>query len=166
MTVPTLASLELDRAAMEMLLQGPCCAQDLQRGLSLNPSSVDRILRRIRDRGVVLEMVFEKHLNKGVGRGKAYYRARLGHGRVCAREGCCTVLRSTNPSSLCELHGGGTVDSLWRELEPHKKPGRVRTCTRCGITSDNFTGNGSYCRDCMREYKRERKLRAKVKETA
>ncbi len=77
-----------------------------------------------------------------------------GAGRVCAAEGCRTVLSRYNPSPLCCLHGQGWADP--RESIPqrqlHPRPELVGSCLnpRCGAEFLTTNPAKRYCSDRCR----------------
>jgi hypothetical protein len=92
------------RAALEVLSRGSCSLEDLAAELGVSQDDAGHILRRLQRPGLDVDVLdgFEPE--------PPLYRLRFVAGRVCAEEGCGTVLRTTNPSDRCELHGGGFLE--------------------------------------------------------
>jgi hypothetical protein len=76
-----------------------------------------------------------------------------GAGRVCATEGCSTVLSSYNPSTVCCLHSQGwTVRRSSVERRVHERPEIVGTCQNAQCATEFVTTNPAkkYCSDRCR----------------
>jgi hypothetical protein len=76
-----------------------------------------------------------------------------GAGRVCATEGCGTVLSSYNPSAVCCLHSQGwTVKRSSVERRVRERPELVETCQNAQCGTEFVTTNPAkkYCSDRCR----------------
>jgi hypothetical protein len=76
-----------------------------------------------------------------------------GAGRVCATDGCGTVLSSYNPSAVCCLHSQGwTVRRGPAERRVHERPELVGTChnAQCGAEFVTTNPAKKYCSDRCR----------------
>jgi hypothetical protein len=76
-----------------------------------------------------------------------------GAGRVCATEGCGTVLSSYNPSAVCCLHSQGwTVKRSSVERRVRERPELVESCQNAQCGTEFVTTNPAkkYCSDRCR----------------
>ena len=76
-------------------------------------------------------------------------------GRVCALDGCATVLSVYNGSRFCALHG--------RALRPARRARRPlseRTCANCGAAFETANPHRRYCSDRCRMAAFARRKRA------
>lgn len=100
MTAAHAAPLDLANARMklarDLLLAGALTADELGFALGVQPDSATRIIRELRESGLPVQ-------EWGWDRYHIVYPA----GRVCTHVGCGTVLRISNPSDRCTVHGGG-----------------------------------------------------------
>ena len=97
------------RAALEILAEGPCTLGDLADLLGISEDDAGHVLRRLRRPGLEVEVLDDFQPAPPL------YRLRFAVGRICAEPGCGTVLRTTNPSDRCDLHGSGMIDLAgWR----------------------------------------------------
>lgn len=163
------AARERDEAVADHLALGPCTAEGLARELGTNADCVRHSFKKLRRAGLpVVSVGIDEHVPRKRGRGSQPRLYRIVHprGRVCAEPGCTTILRTTNPSDLCELHGGGVF--VAEPLPELRKLRRKRRCPGFGrgphMTTD-FGDTRSYCRPCYRDYRREYE-RAKREERA
>lgn len=104
------SGLRNDQALAELLLHGWVTAGAAGLLLGFSASHVHKSVRRLRERYGL--PVLEKRLDDGRACGvhKKLYHIVMPTGRVCAEPGCGTLLRRTNPSDRCELHGGGVLE--------------------------------------------------------
>lgn len=99
----TLAPHAHMQAAMaELLVAAPRTMAELAAELGVSANDAEHILARLRRRGLPVELI------AGLDP-EPRYRVLYPKGRVCAAEGCGTLLRRTNPSDRCERHGGGVL---------------------------------------------------------
>jgi len=105
------------RQLAELLLQGPHTMAELAGGLGVSANDAEHILARLRRAGLPVAML-------DVGDEDPLYRVLHPAGRVCAAEGCGTILRRSNPADTCELHGGGFLTVAQRP------PARQVACSR------------------------------------
>lgn len=117
----TAAARARDEAVAEVLLAREASIHELARVAGCHPSNLSkRIFPRLADRGLpVVEVGRYNDRAFGAsrrGRQTTLYRIVLPRGRVCSAPGCGTVLRRSNPSERCELHGGGVLD--FGEVKP------------------------------------------------
>lgn len=89
-----------ERQLAELLSEHSCTMAEAARELAVSVNDAEHILARLRRAGLpvtTLDMGDEDPL----------YRVLYPAGRVCAVECCGTILRRSNPTDTCELHGGG-----------------------------------------------------------
>jgi transcriptional regulator with XRE-family HTH domain len=99
----TLAPHAHMQAAMaELLVAAPRTMAELAAELQVSVNDAEHILARLRRRGLPVELI------EGLDP-EPRYRVLYPKGRVCAAQGCGTLLRRTNPSDRCERHGGGVL---------------------------------------------------------
>jgi transcriptional regulator with XRE-family HTH domain len=99
----TLAPHAHMQAAMaELLVSAPRTMAELAAELQVSANDAEHILARLRRRGLPVATI--EGLNP-----EPRYRVLYPKGRVCAAQGCGTLLRRTNPSDRCERHGGGVL---------------------------------------------------------
>ena len=89
-----------ERQIAELLSEHACSVMGLVGELGVTANDVEHIVARLRANGLPVATV-------DVGDDEALYRILYPAGRVCAAEGCVTILRRGNPADTCELHGGG-----------------------------------------------------------
>lgn len=90
------------RELAEVLLQKPSTMAELAAAIGVSVNDVEHILARLRKNGLPVAIV--EDLDP-----EPRYRIVYPKGRVCAAEGCGTLLRRSNPSDRCERHGGGVL---------------------------------------------------------
>lgn len=90
------------RELAELLLQGSHTMAELADALGVSANDAEHILARLRNNGLPVAIV--KDLDP-----EPRYRVLYPKGRVCATEGCATLLRRSNLSNHCERHGGGVL---------------------------------------------------------
>jgi hypothetical protein len=155
-------AVEHDRAAVEALMRRPMMLAELAEVLDVKPTNATTVMARLKRRGITVEsQEWDDGLGRHAGRPRRLYWVTFPAGRVCAHEGCGTILRRTNPAPLCELHGGGTVDALIPDPPPLPRLKRKKWCPMCKRHTTDFSSHASYCRRCWRENRLE--LRGKVK---
>lgn len=101
-----------DQAVADALQLQPCRIDYLAAELGITKRCVGRCFKRLRARGIGIVVVGADpvRMTRTGLTTKSLYRIGMPRGRVCAHEGCGTVLRTTNPSERCELHGGGVLE--------------------------------------------------------
>ena len=163
-----LETREREIRVLEMMLQREVTAREIGCLLGVSTTSAGHFLRRMRERGVPIEVVGSICIpSSGAGRPEAAYRVVLPSGRVCSTPGCGTVLRRTNPSDRCEIHGGGFYadPELRRATSGGRR--RCRGYSRGPHMTDDWSPSSReakgrhLCRECesayWRAYKRSRK---------
>jgi transcriptional regulator with XRE-family HTH domain len=112
----TLAPHAHMQAAMaELLAAAPRTMAELAAELQVSANDAEHILARLRRRGLPVELI------EGLDP-EPRYRVLYRKGRVCAAEGCGTLLRRTNPSDCCERHGGGVLRLRTASAAPRPAP--------------------------------------------
>lgn len=91
------------RQLAALLSYQPRTLADVARELDITADDAGHILRRLGRRGYDV-------LPLDSGEPEPSYRVLFPRGRVCAAPGCGTILRRSNPSERCEVHGGGAVE--------------------------------------------------------
>lgn len=99
----------------ELLSRASWTLAGLAEELGLDLNDAGHILARLRRAGLPVA-------EHSAGRDEAVFRILYPAGRVCAAEGCTTILRRSNPSDHCELHGGGLLSVAQRS--PGRPGGR------------------------------------------
>jgi DNA-binding XRE family transcriptional regulator len=89
-----------ERQLAELLAEHPCTMAGAARELTESVNDAEHILARLRSNGLPVAMLNADDEDP-------LYRVLYPAGRVCAAEGCGTILRRSNPADTCELHGGG-----------------------------------------------------------
>jgi len=89
-----------ERQLAELLSEHACIIMGLVRELDVSANDAEHILARLRKNGLPIATL-------DVGDEEPLYRILYPKDRVCAAEGCTTLLRRSNPADTCELHGGG-----------------------------------------------------------
>ena len=80
-------------------------------------------------------------------------------GRICAHEGCETILSIYNPAKLCAVHA---------EAQSRRRRGRARpvqevACEQCGLTFEGANPHRRYCSDRCRMAAFARRRRAALR---
>ena len=76
-----------------------------------------------------------------------------GTGRLCAIEGCQTVLSRYNPSAICSLHSlGWKIRQRSPTRHPQKRPERIANCQNPNCSGEFVTTNPArkFCSDPCR----------------
>jgi len=107
------------RELASLLSSGPARSMtDAARELGVSISNVTKSLARMQCAGVEVRFLDE-------GEPESTSRLQLVYPRrTCAVEGCGTILRRTNPSDRCELHGGGFLEPPERRPVARGRDGR------------------------------------------
>jgi transcriptional regulator with XRE-family HTH domain len=92
----------MQAAIAELLLAAPHTMAELAGELRISLNDAEHILTRLRCCGLPVTII--EDLDP-----EPRYRILYPKGRVCSAEGCGTILRRSNPSERCELHGGGSL---------------------------------------------------------
>ena len=92
-----------ERQLAELLSEHACIIMGLVRELDVSANDAEHILARLRKNGLPIATL-------DVGDEEPLYRILYPKDRVCAAEGCTTLLRRSNPADTCELHGGRLPD--------------------------------------------------------
>ena len=91
-------------------------------------------------------------------------------GRVCAHEGCGTVLSRYNPDAYCDVHEDEQYDPRTLAMDytedgkrPCSKCGRLLVCNRRSFYNDPNSKDGlsAECIDCLNPERHERDLASK-----
>jgi hypothetical protein len=106
-----------ERQLAELLAEHSCTMLDVVRELDVSANDVEHIVARLRANGLPVATI-------DVGDETPLYRILYPAGRVCAAEGCRTLLRRSNPSDTCELHGGGLL-TVTQRAPARPEPSRV-----------------------------------------
>jgi len=88
-----------------LLSSGVFTLEAIARELEISQDDAGHILRRLKSRGFDIQLLY-----CGAEGEAPLYRVLYPKGRVCAAPGCGTLLRRSNPSDRCEVHGGGVLD--------------------------------------------------------
>lgn len=99
-----------ERQLAELLTEHVCTTTGVARDLGISANDVEHIVARLRKNGLPVATI-------DVGDEEPLYRVLYPAGRVCASEGCRTILRRSNPADTCELHGGGFLTVSQRAPE-------------------------------------------------
>lgn len=91
-----------ERQLAELLSGHACSVMGLVGELGVTANDVEHIVARLRANGLPIAAI-------DVGDDELLYRVLHPAGRICASEGCGTILRRSNPADTCELHGGGVL---------------------------------------------------------
>jgi len=136
---------------------------ELAAEVGMHQETVQGALRRARAAGIPVQALAPDDMGpRKRGNQPRLWTVAWPKGRVCAAEGCGTILRTTNPSTLCERHGGGCItDDMLKAPPPLLQ--RARRCTDCGCLTRDMRPDMSRCRLC---YNASRSTRRKDKETA
>jgi hypothetical protein len=102
------------RELAELLSGGACTMIDLVRELGVSANDAEHVIARLRENGLPIAALEVSD--------DPVYRILYPAGRVCTAEGCATVLRRSNPSDTCELHGGGVLRVAQRRQERPQEP--------------------------------------------
>lgn len=94
-------------AVAERIMTGPATARDLASQLGLHRNCVVSVVNRLRDVHGLPVRTEVVQVKCGRGGTAVLYSIAFPAGRVCEVEGCGTILRRSNPSRRCEVHGGG-----------------------------------------------------------
>lgn len=78
-------------------------------------------------------------------------------GRVCAHEGCDTILSIYNPAKYCSAHG---AEALGRSRRVGLQTAHPVACEHCGETFETRNENRRYCSDRCRMAAFTRRRRA------
>jgi hypothetical protein len=78
-------------------------------------------------------------------------------GRVCAHDGCDTILSIYNPAKYCSAH---VSEALGRRRRPGSQTERPVACEHCGETFETRNANRRYCSDRCRMAAFARRRRA------
>ena len=105
------------RELAELLSEHACTVTGLAGDLGVSANDVEHIVARLRANGLPVATVY-------VGDDEPLYRLLYPAGRVCAAEGCGTLLRRSNPADTCELHGGGELVVALRQAARRRAPAR------------------------------------------
>jgi len=91
-----------------------------------------------------------------------------GSGRVCAAEGCTTVLSSYNPSPFCCLHGHGWARERSEQRQYRARPELTRVCAfaACGHEFVTTNPHRKYCSDRCRMRAFQQRLTLQRRATA
>lgn len=89
--------------------------------------------------------VYGSHLRPAGKRPKIYAR-----GRVCALEGCETVLSSYNPAARCCLHEHVKTKHERGRCYTHHTTPRQAVCATCGEGFETHAHHALYCSDKCR----------------
>lgn len=106
-----------ERQIAELLSEHVCTMTGLVGELGVTANDVEHIVARLRANGLPVAPI-------DVGDDEPLYRVLYPRGRVCASEGCRTLLRRSNPADSCELHGGGFL-TVTRRAPARPEPSRV-----------------------------------------
>jgi len=106
-----------ERQLAELLADHSCSMAGVVRELGVSANDAEHIHARLRRAGLPVATL-------DVGDEDPLYRVLYPAGRVCATEGCGTILRRSNPAVTCELHGGGFLTVAQRP------PARQVACSR------------------------------------
>lgn len=68
-------------------------------------------------------------------------------GRICAHDGCGTILSIYNPAKYCSAH---VDDALGRRRRPGLQVARAVTCEHCGQEFETRNARRKYCSDRCR----------------
>jgi len=112
-----------ERQLAELLSEHACTTAGVVRELGVSANDVEHIVARLRANGLPVATV-------DVGGEEPLYRVLHPKGRVCAAEGCRTILRRSNPADTCELHGGGFLRLAERPPAAHRSAARRREASR------------------------------------
>ena len=163
-----LETSERDIRVLDLLLVREATAREIGYLLGVSTNSAGHLLRRMRDRGAPIEVVGSICVpSSGAGRPESVYRVVLTPGRVCSHPDCGTVLRRSNPSDRCEIHGGGFYAAPEIRRDPSGGRHRCRGWARGPHMADDWSPSSReakgrhLCRECesawWRAYKRSRK---------
>ena len=91
-----------------------------------------------------------------------------GSGRVCAADGCSTVLSSYNPSQYCCLHGHGWAGDRSEQRQYRARPELTRSCANpsCGREFLTTNPHRKYCSDRCRMRAFQQRLTLERREAA
>ncbi len=94
--------------------------------------------------------------------------ATYGSGRVCAADGCATVLSRYNPSPFCCLHGHGWARQRAEQRQYRARPELTRSCANPACESEFVTTNPhrKYCSDRCRMRAFQQRLTLQRRQTA
>jgi len=107
-----------ERQIAELLSEHVCTMTGLVGELGVSENDVEHIVARLRANGLPVATL-------DVGDDEGLYRILFPAGRVCASQGCGTLLRRSNPSDRCEVHGGGFLTVSQRAPERAREADRV-----------------------------------------
>jgi hypothetical protein len=101
--LPAHARRQRERALL--LSRQPLAVVEAAAELGISADGAGHVLQRLRAHGFEVLRIdpFEP---------EPRWRVLYPRGRVCAAQGCGTLLRRTNPSGRCERHGGGFAEPL------------------------------------------------------
>ena len=86
-----------------LLSRRPLTLAEAASELGISSDDAGHVLRRLRANGFEVVRIDSYEP-------EPHWRVLYPKGRVCAAEGCDTILRRTNSSERCESHGGGFVN--------------------------------------------------------
>lgn len=78
-------------------------------------------------------------------------------GRICAHEGCATILSIYNPARYCSAH---VSETLGRRSRRSPQPARAVACAHCGEEFETRNAHRRYCSDRCRMAAFARRKRA------